>query len=315
MIEQFDGVHLTGLEGTNPLGYLAALGVQVAFASETTQPRLWWTDDVTPHAVVDAGFDTERIATRVMDVLAQWWSSKAMNPVRADGTPMPKGDELKLQPRDLREYLSQHRMRRSHGALATALLAEDSLDNNGAAKPSDLYFTAGRMIFLKEARKLLKYVTINDIVQGLTGPWLYDSELPSMRWDVSDDPAYALRAVDPSKDKKPTNPGPEVLAILGISRYPVFSGRGRTKTQGCSGTWKNGSFSWPLWARPMSFRAVRSVLAQVGGPSLSDEGGNELRHRLRACSVVQIMTSAIARSDQGGFGLFRPPRLTKIALD
>ena len=26
--------HLTGLEGTNPLGFLAALGVQVAFASE-----------------------------------------------------------------------------------------------------------------------------------------------------------------------------------------------------------------------------------------------------------------------------------------
>ena len=39
---------LTGLEGTNPLGFLAALGVQVAFASEGDQPRLWWSDDIIP---------------------------------------------------------------------------------------------------------------------------------------------------------------------------------------------------------------------------------------------------------------------------
>ena len=42
------GTHLPGLEGTNPLGFLAALGVQVAFANEDEQPRLWWSDDVTP---------------------------------------------------------------------------------------------------------------------------------------------------------------------------------------------------------------------------------------------------------------------------
>ena len=34
--------HLTGLEGTNPLGFLAALGVQTAFTDEAQQPRLWW---------------------------------------------------------------------------------------------------------------------------------------------------------------------------------------------------------------------------------------------------------------------------------
>ena len=34
-----NGVHLNGLEGTNPLAFLAALGVQVAFASQPEQPR------------------------------------------------------------------------------------------------------------------------------------------------------------------------------------------------------------------------------------------------------------------------------------
>ena len=61
--------HLTGLEGTNPLGFLAALGVQVAFASESRQPRLWWSNDVTPHAVVDGDFSTDRIADQALAVL------------------------------------------------------------------------------------------------------------------------------------------------------------------------------------------------------------------------------------------------------
>ena len=61
------GTHLPGLEGTNPLGFLAALGVQVAFADEDTQPRLWWSDDVTPHAVVDEAFTVERIAARSLE--------------------------------------------------------------------------------------------------------------------------------------------------------------------------------------------------------------------------------------------------------
>ena len=34
-----NGTHLTGLEGTNPLGFLAALGVQTVFSDEDEQPR------------------------------------------------------------------------------------------------------------------------------------------------------------------------------------------------------------------------------------------------------------------------------------
>ena len=50
-------VHLTGLEGTNPLGFLAAVGVQVAFDTEPDHPRLWWSDDfrVMEHEVLVRG--------------------------------------------------------------------------------------------------------------------------------------------------------------------------------------------------------------------------------------------------------------------
>ena len=85
--------HLTGLEGTNPLGFLAALGVQVVFSSEPRQPRLWWSDDVTPHAVVDGNFSVDQIADQALEVFAEWSRSPAVNPTRPDGSAMPRGDE------------------------------------------------------------------------------------------------------------------------------------------------------------------------------------------------------------------------------
>ena len=56
---------------------------------------------------------------------------------------MPKGDELKLLPADIREYLRQAVRWDWSGRLATALVAEGSLDNKREAKPSDFYFYGG----------------------------------------------------------------------------------------------------------------------------------------------------------------------------
>lgn len=296
-----DGTQLTGLEGTNPLGFLAALGVQVAFASETEQPRLWWSDDITPHAVVDADFGIERIAERVLAAFAHWIGAPALNPRRRDGSAMPKGDELKLAPSDLRDYLDRARSADASERLSSALVAEGSLDNQGVAKPSDLYFTAGQQKFLDMARQVLCGASLQEVMAGLRGPWKYESRLPSLMWDVVDDRVYALTAADPSKDKKLTNPGPEALAVLGLSRHPVFAGRDRTLTQGCSGSWKAASYSWPLWCSPARPHAVTSLLAHAHDPQAGDR-----QRWFRAWGIVQILRSPIRRSGRGGYGTFGP---------
>ena len=41
---------LPALEGTNPLGFLAALGVLDALAARIDGATLWWTDELVPHA-------------------------------------------------------------------------------------------------------------------------------------------------------------------------------------------------------------------------------------------------------------------------
>ena len=212
---------------------------------------------------MNGDFTIDQIADQALAVFPEWRKSPALNPKRLDGIDMPKGDELKLSPEDLRVYLGQVGQSGSAGALMAALVAEGSMDKQGIAKPSDFYFTAGNMKFLGIARQVLGEVLREDLISGLMGPWLYQSQLSSLMWDVSDDRIYALRANNPQKENKLTNPGPESLAILGLSLYPVFGSSDRTRTQGCSGKWKSGFYSWPLWCKPASVHAVKSLLAHA----------------------------------------------------
>ncbi len=296
--------HLTGLSGNNPLAFMAALGIQVLFNEHNDQPRLWCSDGVTPHAVINPEFRFEEIMNRARDVFPQWLKSPAMNP----GTGTKADNTAKFNPSDRREYLKRTRPDAPGNRLASALVAEGSLDRSGkSAKPSDLYFAAGQLKFLKNARDIVSSVESSQIHEALAGPWSYASKLSSLGWDTTDDRIYALGATNPSTDKKLTNPGVEALAILGLSRHPVFAGVDRTLTLGCSGAWRRGgTYTWPIWTRPAGPKAVKSILAHATAD------GDEVSKRSRwykAWGISLVMCSTIRRSDQGGYGTFGPPRV------
>lgn len=305
-----EGTHLTGLEGNNPLGFLAALGVQVLYDFEEQQPKLWWTDDVIPHAVVDSAFDIDRIVEQAFEVFPQWLESPALNP----GFGAKADDTAKFNPTDLQKYLAQTRSHQPGNRLAAALVAEGSLDGAGkVAKPTDLYFAAGQLKFLKIARTILAEVEREAVFEALEGPWSYTSSISSLGWDVTDDRIYAIAPTNPAKEKKMSNPGAEALAVLGLSRHPVFTsrdqrGRHRTLTVGCSGPWRrNGAYTWPLWSRPSGPKAVDSLLAHATGNTTK-----QLRDRgpwYRSWGITQVTKSAIRRSSQGGYGTFGPPEI------
>lgn len=303
-----DGTDLSGLEGTNPLAFLAALGVQVLYDFEERAPKLWWTRDVIPHAVVDPEFDIGHIVEQALGMFPKWLESPALNPgfgTKADST-------AKFAPGDLQSYVKRTRPRQPGNSLAAALVAEGSLDGAGkAAKPSDLYFAAGQLRFLQIVRTILAKVDGEALEEALVGPWTYKSSLSSLGWDVTDDRIYAIAPANPAKEKKRTNSGAEALAVLGLSRHPVFAGRDRggrdrTLTAGCSGSWRRGgTYTWPLWGRPATPNAVRSLLAHATG------GEREIGRRsvwYHGWGVFQVMQSVIWRSDQGGYGTFRPPQ-------
>ena len=308
-----DGTSLTGLEGTNPLGFFAALGVQVLFVEEAEQPRLWWTDDVVPHAVVDTNFTVDRIVAQALRTFPGWKRSLALSP----GFGGKAADDAKFKPEDIRQYLEYSLSGGPGSSLPAALLAEGSFDSNRGerAKPSDLsglYFTGGPQCFLAMARRILAEVSAVALREGLKGPWRYRSKLPSLMWDIVDDRNHALSDVKPTPQNKETNPGPEALAILGFSRHPVFSGKRRTITRGCVGSWGQSSYTWPLWDRPAGYGAVDSLLAHTTAPSL--DGSDQRDRWYRSWGVSRVLTCSISRFGQG-YGTFRPPRTIWLASE
>jgi len=294
-------VTLTGLDGANPLGFLAALGT-LAVAERMLGPdvpRVGWTNDIVPRPLVRSGAKREELVATVLADRDRWNGSAALD--------LPSGD-VKLDADRLRAWLedceraAQHDDGRALG-LVTALVADGSLARDGKAKPTHLHFTAGKQQFLQMARTLRDGLTAEHVEEALFGPWRYASTLPSFKWDVADDRTYALSAVNPASETKRTVPGAEWLALLGLSFLPVTRGPRGTVTTGCSGRWKEGgAFSWPVWEGLIPPDVVRTL---VGIPDLvQDPPPPTLVHR----GVSRVFRSAITRSDQGGYGSFRPPR-------
>lgn len=293
-------IDLPALDGANPLAYLAALGLLAVGERMAGQGRwrLGWTPTpVSTAFVVGAGSRAE-IVEAVLADRDQWRDAPALER-SADG-------DVKFADRSqCREYLGACRSADDDGRsiwLASALVAEGPTANNGKSKPSDLHFTSGNQRFIEMIREIRDCLTGDHVNEALWDGWAYASELPSLRWDVTDDRIYAYRATDPSdgKNKKKTVPGAEWLSISGLSAFPVFATADRRlRTTGCRGPWKDGSLNWCLWTDPKPWVEV-STIVQLLGP--------DDRELAISIGVFRILSSSIRRLDPGALGLFSPPR-------
>jgi hypothetical protein len=295
---------LTGLDGANPLAFLAALGVLEAVTDRDPGCTLAWRDAGTWHPILSS------IAGSV-DTLVAWLEAdrvaRAGDPALAltyDGK-----RDLKPLPASFRAYLEDIVSHTTHEASGTARRSADwaasfatdvVTDNNGNAKPTALHFTAGQQQFLAMARDLYEAVTPADLEEALFGPWKYTRPLPVMGWDATAARDYALRASDPSGDKKQGVPGADLLAIRGLASLPVAPIDTRLHTTCCTGGWKTGRFRWPLWTAPLRRDTTRSLLRQ-------DLALDAMSAPERAARGIPIVFSCgIKRSDQGGYGSFEP---------
>ncbi|MCC7075696.1 MAG: hypothetical protein IT198_01090 [Acidimicrobiia bacterium] len=304
-------VDLHALEGTNPLGLLAAIGCLTAVArtAPDLEPTLRWTESVVPTALLDGPSDVQHLTGILMADLAAWTPSAVLD----SGPGGDTIDEVKLTPDDLRSWItavaSQATARNRRDLdLLCGLVAEFALDNNGNAKPTDLHFAAGQQRFLKMARELREGMQAADYTEAIQGPWQSASVLPTFDWDCGSERVYALRAGDPSKEKKLGVAAANWLGFTSLSLLPVLSQARKAVTTGGGGSWKRGTFTWPLWSVPATVPVVRSLLSL---PGLADMRPAELRAR----GMLRVLRSPIRRTDQGGYGSIGIPEVLVDAAD
>jgi hypothetical protein len=299
-------IELQSLVGSNPLGFFASLGTLAAVDRQAPEvgARLWWSDGVVPRARLDGPQDMDELID-LLEQDRQGWTTSLILASGPDGLPVAdvKLDEAGLRSWAERVRNASTRSNRRDADHFEALMAEYALAGKNDAKPSLLHFTAGQQKFLVMARELNGKVDAASFIEALVGPWRYQSSLPVLNWDAKGERIYALRGTDPSKDKKTGVPGADWLAFVGITFFPSAknggSGRDQLLTTGCRGSWKKGSFHWPLWSTPLSAPVIRSLLTYEGLVEESPE-----QQTLRG--VFRVLEAPIRRSDQGGYGSFGP---------
>jgi hypothetical protein len=290
---------LTGLDGSNPLGFMAALGVLEVLSDEGEMVTLRWRQDgVWRPVVAVGGLDLEELIERLDRDRESCKTEPALD-LEYGGT-----RDLKPPPGVFRSYLASlvdsatPQSRRSVD-WAAAFATDVAVDNNGNTKPTALHFTAGTQTWLSMVFKLRDEVTPDDLREALLGPWSYERTLPVLGWDATASRDYALRASNPSHDKKAGVPGADWLAVRGLPCLPVVPEGRRVLTTGCAGEWKTGRFTWPLWGVALPRSVVRSLLRLRGLREMP------LPQR-RALGLVEVFECSIKRSDQGGYGGFSP---------
>jgi len=295
-------VPLPALEGTNPLGYLAALGILDALAAARPAATLRWTDDLVPHAIVSGIPGVDELLD-ALDKDRTEWTSSAMLRFPASKQPLPDAKPGGPQLRRWLQFVADEG-RRSDADHLCAIVAENAYDNNAKAKPTHLHFTAGQQQFLTMIRDLAANVDRDRLREALQGPWRYDSPLPSLSWDSRGERIYAVRATNPSKEKRLGVPGADWLAFRGLTFYPVTrTPSGALKTTACDTKWKNSAFRWPLWTVPATRNTIRSLVAD---PALVAKDARVTRTALIARGIGSVCQAKIRRSDQGGYGSFSP---------
>nr|VTP00248.1 hypothetical protein BIN_B_03425 [Mycobacterium riyadhense] len=302
MTEQASALDLDGLDGTNPAGFLAGLGVLAILDHLNYPARLWWSDSVVPRARLDG---IASVDVLIEEIIRD--KDKLTNGPLLEFPPGEPADDIKFaRSQDIRRFLDHCRRSEPSAALSMALVCEGVLDNQGRAKPTDFHFTAGQQRFLTMVRELQRNVTHDHAYEALCGPWKRNAPLPSFMWDSTDDRDYAFAAVNPANDKKLTAPGVEWLAFRGLTFFPVHSLSGRVQTPGAGGAWKSGWFTWPLWRVPVATTVARSLIQAV--PRDEAMPGRFLA-AAEDWGVQRLMRSRITRSDQGGYGTFRPSQV------
>lgn len=266
---------LPGLDGSNPLAFLAALGTLRVADRAFGGAKLSWRFDgcwspvlhlpreVSPDdlasAMLAAAPKDRRCLTFAEDVKA------LMGPFCA-----AQRDAAGIA-RDGREFAD------FLAAYADPLVTVQGGPNAGRTKPTEFYFVAGQQKLLELAGTIAERALSGHLTKALFETWRYDdaTEKQALRWDPLDDSRYATRwrnpSGDPARKKSGSVLGANRLAFEALPFFPCVARGDRLATTGFVALRRRPFFVWPLWAAELGPDAARSLLALVKPPKQSDE--------------------------------------------
>jgi CRISPR-associated endonuclease/helicase Cas3 len=267
---------LIGLDGSNPLAFLAALGTLVACdqLSGVSQRPKWLTSPVRlswglpdlPYAPV-LHFSSEPPTS---DEFIQFFADRLPRSVEQHAAAWVVGMLEQGNKKDaVRDFMAikrlavpQRRDDRPRHDWITALSCESALD-------ADSQLQTVRCDYLIGNVKSLMAVTQPDhLRRSLFATWDYTDGLAnqSLHWEPTEDRRHAYQWHMPSGDPTRKSTGGMVganrLALEAWPLFPSFPDGDRVNTRGFRGNRANNTFwTWPLWSFPATVSVVESLMS------------------------------------------------------
>jgi hypothetical protein len=328
---------LKGFNGSNPLGFMASVGLLRLLEVRGHHARLGFTEDGGFHARIEcdpALGDIPGIVTKDAEAAAgpQPWR---LEYEKQEKKGIKVVADLKAPPERFRGFLTSAigewlTGRPEQADYAAAYGTDVAVDDKGNTKPTAFHFTAANQQFLGAVEASRGKITRHWVEESLDDRDGKTKPGSNLRWDPDAERNRALMGVDPTDDGTAVNAPLEWLAFRGLPALPCVPAGSRVLTCGVTGRRQDElRFHWPLWSCGASYATVRSLLLLTAGWIQREEqirrmiethGGRGQRQRSsdrlqmdlenaleerRRRSVFAICTSEIRRIAQG-YGNFGP---------
>ncbi len=268
-----EGVLLSGLDGGNPLGFLAAVGTLLILGDSRDCPegmvRLGWRN--TPEGwypmLAGCGDNEEDVCTTlvaamgassdgILDIGKRKENNKELNKF-----PFPTNSFATV----LSEWADCSRGRRRNVDLLAGVGTE--IHTNGE---EEFQCTSFKMVRSGDSKRqgMLHYVKMSRsgidehrTKHTLFERWDYRDDNFGLRWDPIENRSHALQWGDPTKSSKGTMNVANSLAFEALRLLPCVPGETQVQTTGFQEVERRRRFVWPIWVHNLDADSVRSLLS------------------------------------------------------
>ena len=277
---------LKGIDGANPLGFLAAVGALATAESFCKNVRMGWTRELGTWRPVLSGCepDEEDFAETLSKALSETSSEPFEFEKKLPFSSVRFGEILKeIQPKSTPENRRESDILCGFGSEA---YPEDDIFQDTLLRMVRSGDAAGQGL-PAYALAIRKAAGASELKRALFEIWDYADDCFSLRWDPLEDQRYAMRWHDPSKKKDEYAPktmvGANALALEALALLPSMHSSKRLATTGFHKNDAGQFFTWPIWEPFAGREVVRSLLA------LGDiHRQSPLREKLQARGIVEI---------------------------
>ena len=279
---------LNGLDGSNSLAFLAAVGAlrTVAYAHPMTNWRMkwvrhnsFWTPVLSGNRTVSAGPLVELLFSALQgESTPEFDFSRNLNVNSESFRSVAVEAQARASPVNRRyaDFVA------SFGCELVTNHAKTGIQDTALRTMSG----AGHQHFLGTMKQLVHETTAEHLRRALFEMWDYSDDKLGLRWDPEEDRRYALRWANPSQDGVKTVRGANRLAVEALPLFPTAPGDRHLETTGFSRQRGAVVFTWPIWEDALSMDVMRSLFSL---PEM--QRAEPDRAILRAMGVVEVYRS------------------------